>query len=220
MSQFHALDGFLPAGALVMARRMKDVATGESPRESPSQALEVLRLSLTSCRDCRLCETRKTVVFGEGDPAARLVFVGEGPGETEDEVGRPFVGNAGELLDRMIGAIGLKREQVYILNVVKCRPPGDRTPETEEVAACAPYLKAQLAQLRPEVIVALGVTAAQALLGREVSIAQERGKISQYQGIPLMPTFHPSYLLRNPPAKREAWADLKVVAARLGIVIQ
>ncbi len=172
------------------------------------------------CRRCKLASGRRNLVFGEGGPSARLVFVGEGPGETEDELGRPFVGKAGQLLDRMIEAIGLKRSDVYICNVVKCRPPGNRNPEPDEIAACTPFLSRQLAAIRPEVVVALGKFAAQYLMKTEVGIVKLRGRFGEFEGIPVMPTFHPAYLLRNPPAKREAWEDLKAVAARLGLAVR
>jgi DNA polymerase len=156
---------------------------------------------------------------GEGNPRARLVFVGEGPGEQEDLQGRPFVGNAGQLLDKMIQAIGLSRNDVYIANVVKCRPPGNRNPESDEILACSPFLHRQLDIIQPEVIVALGKFAAQTLLQTDEKITQLRGKFKTYRGTKLMPTFHPSYLLRSPSAKREAWIDLQAVAKELGIQI-
>jgi DNA polymerase len=143
--------------------------------------------------------------------------VGEGPGENEDLQGRPFVGKAGQLLDKMIEAMGLSREQVYIANVVKCRPPGNRDPEPDEVSACSPFLHRQVAAIQPKIIVALGKFAAQTLLGTETPITRLRGEFQTYRGVKLMPTFHPSYLLRNPSSKKEAWADLQSVAKELGI---
>jgi DNA polymerase len=155
-------------------------------------------------------------VFGTGNPHAELVFVGEGPGADEDEQGLPFVGKAGQLLTRMIEAMGYTREQVYICNVVKCRPPGNRNPEPDEIAACEPFLRAQLAAIRPRAIVALGKFAAQTLLRDPTPITRLRGRWRTYEGIELMPTFHPAYLLRSPDEKKKAWADLKLVLERLG----
>jgi DNA polymerase len=181
---------------------------------SPPEAPE------TGCPRCKLCQSRKNLVVGEGNPNAELVFVGEGPGEQEDLQGRPFVGKAGQLLDRMIQAMGLQREQVYICNVVKCRPPGNRNPEPDEIAACSPFLARQLDVIRPKVVVALGKFAAQTLLQTETPISKLRGNFFPYRnGAKLMPTFHPAYLLRNPESKREAWEDLQQVATELGIKI-
>jgi DNA polymerase len=180
-------------------------------------SLAAVAAELQGCTRCKLCETRKTIVVGEGNPQAELVFVGEGPGEQEDLQGRPFVGKAGQLLDRMIEAMGLTREQVYICNVVKCRPPGNRNPEPDEIEACSPFLYRQLDAIRPKVVVALGKFAAQTLLQTEERISSLRGRFHPYRGAKLMPTFHPAFLLRNPESKREAWADLKSVAQELGI---
>ncbi|MCC7440529.1 MAG: uracil-DNA glycosylase [Bdellovibrionales bacterium] len=203
---------------------MAPVADGESLTAIATEVLggrepAACAAGTGGCVACGLAATRQTIVFGEGSPRARLVFVGEGPGEQEDREARPFVGKAGQLLTRMIEAMGLRREDVYICNVVKCRPPGNRNPEPAEVAACSPFLHRQLAALRPEVIVALGKFATQTLLQTEEGIMRLRGKFIEYRGIPVMPTFHPSYLLRTPDAKREAWDDLKQVAARLGLAI-
>jgi DNA polymerase len=188
-----------------------------------ADSLETIACEARACAACRLAPTRHSVVVGEGSPKARLVFVGEGPGEQEDLQGRPFVGKAGQLLTKMIEAMGLKREDVYICNVVKCRPPGNRNPEPDEVAACSPYLHRQLAALQPEVIVALGKFAAQTLLKTDGGIMRIRGQWAEYAGangpVTVMPTFHPSYLLRNPDAKREVWEDLKTVALKLGLQI-
>jgi len=177
--------------------------------------LESLAREAANCTRCRLSEQRRNVVFGEGDPHARVMFVGEGPGAEEDRTGRPFVGQAGMLLDAMIFALGLERRQVYIANVVKCRPPGNRDPQGDEVAACAPFLDRQIALLRPLLIVALGKPAAHRLTGSAAPIGALRGRWSTYLGIPVLPTFHPAYLLRTPLAKREVWQDLKAVRARL-----
>jgi uracil-DNA glycosylase len=187
--------------------------------------LESLAVFIGDCRRCKLSEKRTRVVFGEGSPKARLVFVGEGPGADEDAAGRPFVGEAGKLLTRIIeGGMGLKREDVYICNVVKCRPPNNRDPETDEVQTCLPFLKQQLAIIRPEVICTLGRIAAQSLLGREFKITQERGNWFSFMGIPLMATFHPAYILRNPseerPLKRQVWEDVQKIMGRLGLKVK
>ena len=164
---------------------------------------------------CGLSSRRQNVVFGEGDPHARLVFVGEGPGADEDRTGRPFVGQAGRLLDAMIQALGLARSQVYIANVVKCRPPGNRNPQEAEMDACAPFLERQLELIRPEIIVALGKVAANRLTGTAKPMKALRGRWASYRGIPLLATYHPAYLLRTPRDKRLVWEDLKLVKRRL-----
>jgi len=184
--------------------------------EPPAAAkLQVVRDELGDCTRCGLSRGRRNIVFGVGDPEADLVFVGEAPGYDEDRVGEPFVGKAGQLLTRMIEAMGYTRETVYICNVIKCRPPQNRNPEPEEVAQCEPFLVQQLGVLRPRIIVALGKFAAQSLCGETMPISRLRGTFRAYQGIPVMPTFHPAYLLRNPPSKRQAWDDLKEVLAKL-----
>jgi uracil-DNA glycosylase len=183
-----------------------------------SLELDPLRAFLADCRRCRLCEQRTQVVFGVGNPSARLMFVGEGPGEDEDLRGEPFVGRAGQLLTDMIEkGMGLRRQDVYIANVVKCRPPGNRNPQKDEIAQCSPFLRRQVALVRPEVIVALGTFAAQTLLRSEATIGKLRGAWHEYEGIPLRPTYHPAYLLRSPEQKKPAWEDLKAVLERLGI---
>lgn len=193
------------------------VPTGSAaPAGGGVATLEAIRADIGDCTRCKLCQKRQHIVFGQGNPRAELVFVGEGPGEEEDRQGLAFVGKAGELLTRMIGAMGLTRDQVYICNIVKCRPPNNRDPEPDEVAACEPFLRAQLAAIRPKVIVALGRCAAQTLLGVKVPISRLRGKWASYQEIPLMPTFHPAYLLRDASQKRPVWEDLKDVMRRLG----
>ncbi|HVP60870.1 MAG TPA: uracil-DNA glycosylase [Myxococcaceae bacterium] len=176
--------------------------------------LDEVRRSLGDCKRCKLCSGRRNLVFGVGNPKARLVFVGEGPGAEEDNQGIPFVGAAGQLLTKMIVAMGYSRDEVYICNVVKCRPPGNRNPEPDEIASCQPFLEAQLHAIRPSVIVALGKFAAQTLLRTDTPITRLRGQWREYVGVPLMPTFHPAYLLRNPPEKKAAWADLQAVMAR------
>lgn len=179
--------------------------------ESRDPSLEAIREDIGDCRRCRLCEHRTNIVFGEGSPQAKLVFVGEGPGADEDATGRPFVGRAGQLLDKIIEAIGMKREEVYIANVVKCRPPENRTPERDEVETCEPFLWRQLAFIRPEVIVALGSPAFQCLVKTREPITRARGQWRDWNGIKLMPTFHPAFLLRSPDKKREVWEDMKKV---------
>ena len=170
---------------------------------------------ITNCQKCRLCAARTHAVPGEGSPHARLMFIGEGPGRDEDLTGRPFVGRAGQLLDKMIAAIGLSREEVYIANVVKCRPPQNRAPEMDEVAACMPYLRAQVGLIRPQVIVLLGSSALGAILGPEHRITRERGAWIERKGVFFMPTFHPAALLRVESKKRPVWEDLKKVRDKL-----
>lgn len=177
--------------------------------------LESLSAAASECEACRLSEDRRTVVFGEGDANARVLFVGEGPGRNEDRTGRPFVGRAGELLDSMIFAMGFERSETYITNIVKCRPPGNRDPQSDEVAACSAFLDRQIDLIKPTLIVALGKPAAHRLTGTAKPIGALRGRWAAYRGIPLMPVFHPAYLLRQPKLKREAWEDLKAIKAKL-----
>jgi uracil-DNA glycosylase family 4 len=179
--------------------------------------LEEVRTELGECTRCKLHKGRHTIVFGVGNPRARLMFVGEAPGEDEDLQGIPFVGKAGQLLTKMIEAMGLRREDVYICNTVKCRPPNNRNPEPDELSACEPFLKGQLGAVKPEVIVTLGKFAAQALLREETPISRMRGQWKTYEGIPLMPTFHPAYLLRSPGEKAKVWDDLKAVMKKLDL---
>lgn len=178
--------------------------------------LKAIRDDIGDCTRCRLCAGRKNIVFGQGNVNAELLFVGEGPGADEDASGQAFVGRAGELLTKMIGAMGYAREQVYICNIVKCRPPDNRKPEPDEIDKCRPFVEQQIRVVRPKVIVALGATATQSLLRSSVGITKLRNTWQQWEGIPVMPTFHPSYLLRAPDEKRKAWDDLKLVMARLG----
>lgn len=179
-------------------------------------SLEDLRAAIGDCRRCKLCAGRTNLVFGVGNPRARLMFVGEGPGRDEDLKGEPFVGRAGQLLtDIITKGMGLKREDVYIANVVKCRPPDNRNPEPDEVAACEPFLKKQIDLIRPEIIVGLGKFAVQTLLQSKVPITKLRGHWHRYLGIKLMPTFHPAYLLRNPADKKLVWEDIKQVIKEL-----
>jgi len=191
--------------------------SGESAGAAPvgARGLTLVREEIGDCQRCRLCGGRQNIVFGVGNPQAHLVFVGEAPGADEDQQGEPFVGKAGQLLTKMIEAMGYRREDVYICNVIKCRPPGNRNPEPDEVAACEPFLKKQLAALRPRMIVTLGKFAAQCLLRDDTPISRLRGNFRTYEGVSLMPTFHPAYLLRDPSKKKEAWTDLKAVNAAL-----
>lgn len=180
------------------------------------RTMDEVRRELGDCKRCKLCNGRTQIVFGTGNPRAELVFVGEGPGADEDAQGIPFVGKAGQLLTKMIEAMKYSRDDVYICNVVKCRPPGNRNPEPDEIAACEPFLKLQLAAIKPKVIVALGKFAAQTLLRDDTVISRLRGHWRSYEGIDLMPTFHPAYLLRTPGDKKLVWADLQEVMKRLG----
>jgi uracil-DNA glycosylase len=186
---------------------------GEARRGA--EGLKVVRDELGNCTRCKLSGTRSNIVFGVGDPNADLVFVGEAPGGDEDRQGEPFVGLAGQLLTKMIGAMGFRRDQVYICNVIKCRPPSNRNPEPDEVAACEPFLKGQLGAIKPRMIVTLGKFASQSICRESTPITRLRGNFRSYEGIPVMPTYHPAYLLRTPEAKREAWADLQSVLAAL-----
>ena len=190
-------------------------AASSSPIQQ-RRTLQEIRDELGDCRRCKLCSGRTNIVFGVGSPNAELVFVGEGPGADEDEQGIPFVGKAGQLLTKMIEAMGFEREQVYICNVVKCRPPNNRNPEPDEIDACEPFLRAQLGAIQPKAIVALGKFAAQTLLRDSTPITRLRGSWREYCGIPLMPTFHPAYLLRNPAEKKNAWLDLRQVMKFFG----
>jgi DNA polymerase len=173
--------------------------------------LEDIRADLGDCRRCQLCRTRTHIVFGVGNPQARLMLVGEGPGQEEDRAGEPFVGAAGQLLNRIIEAIRLNRQDVYIANVVKCRPPGNRLPEPEEIATCCAFLRRQIRAIRPLFICALGSCAAQTLLNTPEAVSRLRGRFFDYEGIRVLPTFHPAYLLRNPEKKREVWEDMKLL---------
>lgn len=180
-------------------------------------ALQSLAAQAKACVKCReLARCRHSVVFGVGNPRAELMFIGEAPGADEDAQGEPFVGRAGQLLTKIIEAMGFQRSEVYIANVLKCRPPENRVPEPEEVANCLPFLLKQIELIQPQVIVALGATAVRGLLDVGLGITKMRGHWYTYHGVPMMPTFHPAYLLRNPPAKKEVWDDMKAVLAKLG----
>lgn len=185
--------------------------------EDREAALRIIREDIGDCTRCALHSGRNKLVFADGSPYARLMFVGEGPGADEDAQGLPFVGRAGQLLNNMITAMGLSREEVYIANVVKCRPPGNRTPEPEEANTCMPFLWRQIDVVRPEVLVALGATAATYLLGQRQPLAGLRGRIHSVRGLRLIVTYHPAYLLRDPRQKKEAWADLQIAMRELGL---
>jgi DNA polymerase len=191
--------------------------TDAVPAADRAAALQLIRDEIGDCTRCALHKGRNKLVFGDGSPAARLMFVGEGPGADEDAQGLPFVGKAGQLLNNMIAAMGLRREEVYIANVVKCRPPGNRVPEPEEGATCSPFLFRQIDVVRPEVLVALGATAATWLLGARQPLAGLRGRVHTVRGTKLIVTYHPAYLLRDPRQKKEAWADLQIAMKELGL---
>jgi DNA polymerase len=178
--------------------------------------LAAVREELGDCTRCKLSGGRIQIVFGVGNPKAELVFVGEAPGAEEDAQGEPFVGRAGQLLTKIIEAMGLTREEVYICNIIKCRPPKNRTPEADEILACEPFLLKQLQAIGPKFICALGAPATQTLLQTKESISRLRGKFAEFHGIPLLPTFHPAYLLRNPSEKKIVWEDMKLLLRRMG----
>lgn len=202
----------------VTAADSGDLLLEPAVRHAPT--LGHLRSVLGDCTRCKLAGGRTTIVFGVGNPQAAVMFIGEGPGEDEDRQGVPFVGRAGALLtDIITKGMGLTREDVYIANVVKCRPPNNRNPELDEIAACEPFLRRQIALVRPKVIVALGKFASQVLLRSRVPISRLRGIWSEYDGVPLMPTFHPAYLLRTPSDKKLVWEDVKKVLEHLGLPI-
>lgn len=220
------------AGTYVEGRRFPVApgtpqTSGRSPDGAGERArrealLDPWRAAVAACTRCPLSLSRTRTVFGAGDPTARLLFVGEAPGFDEDRQGEPFVGRAGRLLDDIIRAMGLRREDVYIANVVKCHPPQNRTPDVSETGSCREYLDAQLAIVSPEVIIALGGVAAKVLLGTELSVGRLRGRFHEHCGpsglrIPVMPTYHPAYLLRSPEEKRKTWEDVQLVMARLGL---
>ena len=189
----------------------------EAAERVPGESLDDIRADLGECTRCRLHKARTKLVFGVGNPKAELVFVGEGPGHDEDIQGEPFVGRAGKLLTQMIEAMSLRREDVYICNVVKCRPPENRLPDKDEIAVCSPFLLRQLAAIQPKVICCLGACSAQTLLATNQGISRFRGEWFDFRGSKLIATYHPAYLLRNPPAKSEVWKDLQKVMAFLGL---
>ncbi len=187
------------------------------PDNPPPLTLKGIRADLGDCQRCRLGATRKNLVFGVGDAKAELMFVGEGPGADEDAEGEPFVGKAGQLLTKMIEAMGLSRERVYIANIIKCRPPQNRNPQADEIASCRPFLDQQIAAVRPKIICALGTFAAQTLLDTQTRISDLRGHFHERNGVKVLPTFHPAYLLRNSGEKKRVWSDLQRIMADLGL---
>ena len=199
----------------------KPVHAAKSPaaeEKKPSgKTFTELSADVARCTQCSLAQTRKNVVFGDGNLSARIVFVGEAPGADEDEQGLPFVGRAGQLLTKIINAMGLERKEVYICNILKCRPPGNRNPLPEEIQLCEPFLKQQLQFISPQIICALGSFAAKTLLKTETPITVLRGRFHLYEGIKLMPTYHPAYLLRNPPAKKQVWEDMQLIMKEIGL---
>jgi DNA polymerase len=205
-----------PTAESSLLRGMPNDFFADNSKPLQATSLEELRAAIGDCERCKLCSGRTNLVFGVGNPKAKLMFVGEGPGRDEDLQGEPFVGRAGQLLtDIITKGMGLKREDVYIANVVKCRPPENRNPEPDEVAACEPFLKKQIDLIRPKIIVGLGKFAVQTLLQSKVPITKVRGNWHSYHGIKLMPTFHPAYLLRNPADKKLVWEDIKKVIKEL-----
>jgi uracil-DNA glycosylase family 4 len=192
----------------------------ESGMADPAEALRLIREDLGDCTRCRLSKQgRKQIVFGVGNPKAELMFIGEAPGADEDQQGEPFVGRAGQLLNNMIKAMGLRREDVYIANIIKCRPPGNRTPERDECETCSPFLMRQIAATKPKVIVALGAVAAKTLLAINAPMSEFRGRWFDFRGTKLAVTYHPAFLLRDPRQKKEAWKDLQMVMKELGMAI-
>jgi uracil-DNA glycosylase family 4 len=202
-------EAHLPPSELAAFRTRAEQTT------DPAVELKVIRDDLGECTRCRLHDGRTHIVFGTGNPRARLMFVGEAPGQDEDEQGLPFVGRAGQLLTKMIESMGYKRDDVYIANVLKCRPPGNRPPKPDEVATCGPFLRKQIAAINPDVLCTLGSFAAQAVLRREDKISAMRGKFFLIDGVTVLPTYHPAYLLRNPSEKRTVWEDLQKIMAVL-----
>jgi uracil-DNA glycosylase family 4 len=201
----------------VAPRVVREAGPAATSPLAAEAALTAIAQRIRACRSCRLCETRTNTVPGQGNPRPELMFVGEGPGADEDEQGLAFVGRAGQLLTKIIEAMGFTREEVFIGNIVKCRPPDNRVPEQDEMATCIPYLKEQIAILKPNVIVCLGATAVKGLFGDKVTgITKLRGTWMNFEGIEVMPTLHPAYLLRNPPAKKDVWTDMQAVVKRLG----
>ncbi len=203
---------FIPASPRGPASAAGPVAGGV-----PGETLDGIRKELVACRGCALCDGRRNIVFGVGNPKARLMFVGEGPGQEEDRQGEPFVGAAGRRLNQWIGRIGLSRSDVYIANIVKCRPPGNRAPLPAEAAACLPYLRRQIRAIGPEVICTLGSVALNFLLDNADRITRARGKWRSFEGIPVLPTYHPAYILRNAGRESEVFADFDEIARRLGL---
>ncbi|HJT17328.1 MAG TPA: uracil-DNA glycosylase [Thermoanaerobaculia bacterium] len=202
---------------LAVGREEDNAANGHRPTANEGDLLDDLRAIALACEKCRLAKTRTQVVYGVGNPNADLMFIGEAPGRDEDEKGEPFVGRAGQLLTDIIKAMKLTRDDVYIANVIKCRPPENRNPEPDELDACRPYIRRQVELIQPKVIVTLGRFALQSLTEKAYGITSVRGQWLEYNGVKVMPTYHPAYLLRNPAAKKDVWADMKKVMSELGI---
>jgi len=196
---------------------LQKMAAWGHPKSPVAETLKDVRRDLGDCRRCKLSEHRKNIVFGAGNPNARLVFVGEGPGSEEDQRGEPFVGAAGQLLTKIIEAMNYTREQVYICNIIKCRPPGNRNPMPDEIQACSPFLRRQISSIKPDFICALGTFAAQTLLETGVPISKLKGCFHDYMGIRVLPTYHPAYLLRNPGKKRDVWEDMQKLMKALDV---
>lgn len=203
--------------AVAQSRGYAAEETAQPRNRETAQPFDALRTEALACTKCRLAGTRKNVVFGVGNPNADLMFIGEAPGRDEDLQGEPFVGRAGQLLTDIIKAMKLSREDVYIANVIKCRPPENRNPEPDELDACRPFIQRQIESIRPKVIVTLGRFALQSLTGKGYRISSVRGQWLEHEGVKLMPTWHPAYLLRTPAAKKDVWADMKKVMAELGM---
>lgn len=202
-------------GAVQPDSTVNDSADAGVAPTGGGRTLAMVRDELGDCQRCKLASTRTNIVFGVGSERADLMFIGEAPGADEDRTGEPFVGRAGQLLDRMIEAMGYRRDEVYIANVLKCRPPDNRDPQVDEVASCEPFLHSQIAAIRPRIIVTLGKPAAQLVLKTDAPISSLRGRFHSYRGVKVMPTFHPAFLLRQPESKRETWNDLQQVMAEL-----
>jgi DNA polymerase len=199
--------------------KLKKIKKKQNGRAPKIKTLSDIEKWLGDCQRCGLCKERNKIVFGSGNPKTKILFVGEGPGANEDKTGLPFVGRAGELLNKIIEAMNLSREEIYIANIVKCRPPANRVPSPEEIEECLPFLKSQIEVIKPEMVVALGLTAASTLTGKELTMGELRGKFHSLvwnDSIPLMATYHPAYLLRNPAAKKVVWEDMKLVMKSMG----
>ncbi len=207
------------APGMICSPESMDVMNNWGQRKAFHDSLKVIRTDLGDCRRCKLHGNRNKLVFGAGAPNARLVFVGEGPGYDEDLQGKPFVGAAGQLLTSIIEAMGLTRDDVYICNIIKCRPPKNRNPESDEIKTCLPFLERQLKAIQPEFICALGNFAARTLLETDEPISKLRGHFHHYLDIRIMPTFHPAYLLRNPKKKRYVWEDIKKIMGKMGLAL-
>jgi uracil-DNA glycosylase len=218
-------DLMTPRSKAAGAVPVEDVSEVPSPKPEssvtdPVQALRLIREDIGDCTRCRLSKQgRKQIVFGVGNPNAELMFIGEAPGADEDQQGEPFVGRAGQLLNNMIKAMGLRREDVYIANIIKCRPPGNRTPERDECETCSPFLMRQIAAIKPKAIVALGAVAAKTLLAINAPMSEFRGRWFDFRGTKLAVTYHPAFLLRDPRQKKETWKDLQMVMKELGLAI-